>query len=138
MTARRVKRRAMAMLAAVAMVGIAAAAVIALSASLTADAQRTRRTAHDSQVRQLLLAGAASVADHAAGWAEAPQASGWEVALPQPLIGQGTLRIINASQEGRTAYRVEAAFDGRHGSTDLCLERRDGHWRGPPPQRAPP
>ena len=129
MIARRTKPRAMAMLAAVALVGIAAAAVVALSASLTADAQRTRRTAQDAQLRQLLLAGAASVADRAAQWPEAPDAKGWEVALPQPLIGRGTIRILDASQEGRTTYRVEATFDGRHASTDLRLERRGGSWQ---------
>jgi type II secretory pathway pseudopilin PulG len=129
MITRRTNRRAMAMLAAVAMVGIAAAAVVALGASLTADARRTRLAAHDAQVRQLLLAGVASVADHAAGWKEAPDAAGWDVASPQPLGDQGKVKVTNATQDGRTVYRVEATFDGRHGSTDLHLERKNSHWQ---------
>src|SRR5205809_844107 len=78
-------RRGIATLFALALVGIAGAAVTLLLASLSADYRRTRQAGADAQVRELLVVGAASLTERAGRWDAAPGEEQWQVPLPPEL-----------------------------------------------------
>lgn len=114
----------MATLTAMAMVGLMAAAMLAMVQVLKVEAESVRTVSTEAQLRQLLQIGARAarplVPDNTS--AGAPPARTWNVALPPELENRGGMIALRA-QPGRTKFehfvRVTVRLDGRDAKQTL-------------------
>ncbi len=122
----RTHRSGMATLTAMAMIGLMAAAMLAMVQGLKVEAETVRTASTDAQLRQLLQIGARSarplVPDNAANGNRPLAARNWNVALPPDLENRGGMISLRA-QPGRTKFehfvRVEVRLDGRDAKQTL-------------------
>ena len=120
----RARNRGMATLTAMTMVGLMAAAMLAMVQVLKVEAETVRTASTDTQLRQLLQIGARAarplVPDNAAP-GQLP-ARTWNVALPPELENRGGMISLRA-QPGRTQFehfvRVTVRLDGRDAQQTL-------------------
>jgi hypothetical protein len=118
------KQGGFATLMALMLLGVVAAAMMALLGLLSIDARTTARDAETTQLRQLLLAGAADARQKLAGPDEPPDR--WTVATPQELACQVQVEMTTA---GDARKAVVTARGGSHFlSQTLHFRRAGGHW----------
>src|SRR5437867_2103988 len=87
------RHRGVTMIIAVTLLALTSAAAVAVSALVLSDVKRTLREADESQVRQLLIAGAADAAARLQQSGELPKE--WSVKLPDELTARGaSLKLI--------------------------------------------
>ena len=134
------RRRAFATVTAVALIGLTAMAVVAITTELITDARRTRSAEIDTQLRQLLLAGADEAGRNLGTWDSAPADGGKpgrEVAIPLPgtLASDGSLKLTmtgsgpTAADEPQSLeIRVDATWCGRRAAETLRYRRANGAW----------
>lgn len=119
------KDRGFATLIALLMLGVVAAAIVALLALLSIDARTTARDAEEAQLRQLLVAGAADVKEKLSG-GEAARTN-WTVATPQDLAAQVHIEM---SGDGDARQAVITARRGaRTMSQTLRFHRDQDRWQ---------
>ena len=125
------RRRGFVTIIALFMVGLVAAALVTLAAAGASDARRTRSAAVTAQLRQLLLAGGADAAAHAAAWPPVVPAASWATPLPADLTAQTYTVTSDVRPDGDAAVdvTVTAAGQGRRAVQHLRWNRRNGSWR---------
>jgi hypothetical protein len=119
------KNRGFATLIALLMLGIVAAAIVALLALLSIDARATARDAEEAQLRQLLVVGAADAKQKLDGG----EATGtnWTVAVPQDLASDVHVEM---SGDGDARQAVIVARRGaRTMSQTIRFHRASGRWQ---------
>ena len=128
--ARSSRSRGFATLMAIILIGMVGVALAVMSALFAHEAKRTRQTRGEAQLRQMLLAGAASVDERLSSWqAEVPEQK-WAVALPKGLADDGAAVSVQVSQQGLTLkVAIEGQLEGRNGQQTLTVVRADGRWR---------
>jgi hypothetical protein len=132
------RRRGFATVTAIALIGLTAMAVVAITTELITDARRTQNAEIETQLRQLLLAGADEAARDLDAWAAAPAdgKSGKEVRIPLPstLAADGSLKLTrspaNAPKADRQTLeiRIDATWCGRRAAETLRYRRAGGGW----------
>ena len=132
------RRRAFATVTAIALIGLTAMAVVAITTELITDARRTQSAEIETQLRQLLLAGADEAARNVDAWAAVPAdgKSGKEMPIPLPstLASDGTLKLIRpAAGAGQSdpqtlEIRIDATWCGRRAAETLRYRRAAGVW----------
>jgi hypothetical protein len=116
------------------MVGIAGAAVTALTVSINNDYRRTRLEADEAQARQLLLAGMFSVGDKPQVLDAPPPARGWELALPAEMtpfangVKRLSIRIMPSEDPSSRAMKIDAAFGRRRMTQQVVLQKHANGW----------
>jgi hypothetical protein len=127
----RQRRRGFATIVALFLVGLVTAAIAVGIAGLSADGRRTRASAVDAELRQLLLAAASDAAARSAAWPADGPAGAWSVSLPpDPALAGFTLGIrVEARSAERATLTVVASGEGRRQQQRLVWTARDGHWR---------
>jgi hypothetical protein len=108
---------------------IVVAAAADLSMAVAADWQRTRTTATDAQLRQLLLAGCQAARQRLADGDVAGQ--GFAVQLPTDLAADGAvLTVAPASTNGSSdaTITVNARYSGHRSSEQLRFHHGDAGW----------
>jgi hypothetical protein len=125
---RRAHRGFIATILAITLVGLTAAAFAAIAVMTRTDVRRTNSEYVGSQLRQLLLIGAAD----AAARDDLMTPSKSSVALPSELVGDGgsvTVEIaVNPIGSGATA-RVVATFRGNTAEQSVKFSRVGERWR---------
>lgn len=112
----------MASIIAVVMIGLVAIALVTLGAAFSSQLKRTRAAAADTQLRQLLTAGAAIATQSAA--------DDQDVALPKELADDGASLHVSIRRDGeRATAEINAKLRERSMNQTLHLERRDGTWK---------
>lgn len=112
------------------LLGLVAAALAVSAAAATADLRRTRAAAAGAQLRQLLSAGGADVAAHAARWPAAAPADDWSVPLPPALSDDGYAVAVHVTVNGATAHAdVIATGAGRRLGQRITFVDTSGRWR---------
>jgi hypothetical protein len=119
------------------LIGLVVTSLVVVTAAVAADVRRTRQLETDTQLRQLLLAGAADAAAHAKTWGDAPTARSWTLALPEALTERGyrvQLSVLearglatNAIEVRVEAYRLTTRKDNL--LRFLRTDRTDGVWK---------
>jgi hypothetical protein len=126
----RQRRRGLATVTAIALLGLVAVAMLAVSAAVVGDARRTRYEAADAQVRQLLLAAAADAAERAAAWPADVADDSWQLALPATLAQSGGASVkLSLAHAGETLeVRVDAHYLTHRGGQTLRFRRSAERW----------
>jgi hypothetical protein len=123
------RRRGMATVTAIALLGLAAVAMLAVSAAVAGDARRTRYATADAQLRQLLLAAAADAADRSDSWPADVSAESWQLAIPPTLAQNGASANLSVARAGDgVEVRVEAHYLKRRGGQTLRFRRTGERW----------
>ncbi len=123
------RRRGFASFTAVVLIGTSAIALTAVAGVTIRQAQRTRDAAADAQLRQLLLAGLAHLAE------VSPDDQGffdeYTPALPDRFAGDDATLLIRAGQDGPSLVTatVTAECRGRTASQTLAYHPDAGAWR---------
>ena len=96
----------------------------ALGSWIGMDARRTREAAAETQLRQLLLAGAAAAGEETAA------AGATIVPLPSNLTHDAASLTIDIAMplEGERTATIDASFAARHARQVVRFARRDGGW----------
>lgn len=131
MTVRTCRRAGFAALTAIIMIGLVGVAMTALGSLLAHQVRRTQIHSDDSQLRQLLLAGAASVSDRAVTWSGTVPKQQWKLSLPEALADDAaevTVRISRLEEDRSLIARVEAAYAGRSMHQTLVLRHISARW----------
>lgn len=124
------RRRGIAAVTAIVLLGLVAVALLAVSTAVVADGRRTRAATADAQLRQLLIAAAADAAARSRSWPDRVEPQDWSVALPPALSGDGTSVKVSAAPSGEgVAVRVEAQHLGRRAGQTLQFRRAGGRWQ---------
>jgi len=132
------RRRGFATVTAIALIGLTAMAVVAITTELITDARRTQNAEIETQLRQLLLAGADEAGRNLEAWAAAPAEGkpGKELpmTLPSTLASDGALKLTlhqpgSAAGDSQTIeVRVDATWCGRRAAETLRYRRAGGAW----------
>jgi hypothetical protein len=122
--------RGFAMLFAIALLGLVATAITVLTKQVGYEMRRTTLAGDDAQLRQLLLAGAQNMREHASGWNDSPEPESWSVELPASLIKRDASLSIECSpgKSGEFNAEVTVGFDGRQAIQTLHLRRSAQGW----------
>ena len=131
MTSHRIgSTRGFATLMAIILIGMVAVALTVMTALFTQQARRTRIVRTDAQLRQLLLAGGASVEERSLTWQADVAEQQWSVALPANPISDGAALSIHLAPTDRGAEAtVEAKLGGRTARQTLSLTRTESKWQ---------
>ncbi len=116
--------RAFATATALTLLAFVAVLLAAMGSAIGIEARRTREAAAQTQLRQLLLAGAAAASD------ESAPIGTTNVPLPSILNDDAprlTIEIAMPSERLRTAM-IETSFATRHARQLAQFSRRDGRW----------
>jgi hypothetical protein len=117
-------RRGFATTIALLMLGVVAAAIVALTALLSMDAKSTTREAEAAQLRQLLVVGAADVKAKINRGNELPEQ--WTIDAPRELGGQVHIEL---KRSGDAIQAVSAARTATcRGSQTIHLRRSGDRW----------
>jgi hypothetical protein len=122
------KRRGFALTTAILMIGFVAAATLAVTMLVSADARRTLGSAEEAQLRQLLTAGAL---DAQARLLTNPSASSWALALPTELSDVATVNVTLLAPSDDASVRdaqVRATLGARHFSQTIRFRQGTGKW----------
>ncbi|MDQ3440401.1 MAG: hypothetical protein M3478_08650 [Planctomycetota bacterium] len=117
-------QRGFATATALTLLAFVAVLLAAIGSWIGIDARRTREAATETQLRQLLLAGAVAAGEETAA------AGTTTVPLPANLTDDAasvTIDIAMPSQGERTAT-IDASFAARHARQVVRFARRDGGW----------
>ena len=123
--------RGFAMITAIIMLAVVSAALVVISRQFTFEATRTRLELDDTQLRQLLVAGAQDAAQRAGNWQSDPPAVTWDLQVPAALRGEGAAVSVNSAPTGKDSaeVHVDAKFHGRHQTQLLHFSLQDGRWQ---------
>ena len=125
----RKRRQGLATVTAIALLGLVAVSLLAVSAAVVGDARRTRYATADAQVRQLLLAAAADAAERSASWPADVAADSWELPVPASLAqGGGSVKLSLAHAGERLEVRADAHYLRRRGGQTLRFRRAAERW----------
>jgi hypothetical protein len=118
------------MILAIAMMALASAAIVVLTRQLGYEVTRTRLAVTDAQLRELLVAGGRDAAVRARGWGKEPNASDWQIDLPQPLKTQGATLTLRSRPVSPTMAEVQmdARIEDRRISQTLHFSHAGGDW----------
>src|SRR5687768_3150673 len=118
-------RRGLAALTAIMLIGLVGATLATVAVMFISQHKRTRAEAVETQIRQLLTAGAA-MAVH-----QLDQPGGEHaLALPAELAAEGAKLVIKTKPAGDSAsVDFEGSLRGRRMMQTLRFERRDGKWK---------
>jgi len=112
------------------LIATVAAALLAVATLFAADYQRTRATAVDAQLEQLVLAGGADACQRAQHAGDAWEAEAWTVALPAELAGDGARLTARGVREGNgMTVTIDARLGGRQLSQQMGLQWVSGGWQ---------
>ncbi len=117
--------RGLATATALTLLAFVAVLLTAMGSWIRIDARRTRDAAAQTQLRQLLLAGAVAAGD------ESNLIGATNVTLPPQLKDDAAnLKIeIVMPSEGERVATIEASVSGSHASQTVHFTRREGRWR---------
>jgi len=123
--------RGMAMVVAIIMLALLGIALAAMSRSFAHHAKRTRDGSRDAQLRQMLLAGADSLAEKSRDWPADVAEQNWSVQLPKPLANSGASLSVTLKQPAQSAIAatVIARLDDSTARQTLTLRRTGSKWR---------
>lgn len=123
-------RRGFAMIIAITMLALAGAAILVITRQFGAEITRTRLSATDAQLRQLLLAAAQDVRDRAREWPPAPAAAQWTIEPATALEQDGAVVSLRSLPLSPTAMQVQidARIGQRNGGQLLHLIRSPDGW----------
>lgn len=131
MSTRRVRARsAFAAATAITLLALVGVVIASLATSFALDAKRTAAGADDAQLRQLLLAGAASAVDRL-NHQQPTSPAEWDVPLPSSLVDrQASLNAsLSLAAEGDSATAiVNATFSGKTARQTLTFKRSAERW----------
>ena len=120
------RHRGITMIIAVTLLALTSAAAVAVSALVLSDVRRTQRETDESQLRQLLIAGAADAAARLQQAGEPPKE--WSVKLPEELTARGASLKLTAITAG--SFAVVAQYGGHLREQRLVYQRdAGGRWR---------
>jgi hypothetical protein len=125
-------RRGFAVIVALVLVALVGAAALAVTSILAADARRTWIGEEDARLRQILLAGAATMKERAIRWPATPEAADFAIALPGELgeaNGSLRVRVEPAGAESTIDVEISARLNHRLMRQSLAFRRIDGRWR---------
>jgi hypothetical protein len=124
-------RKGIAVILAVAMLGLVSVALLSITHALAYDFTRTRLTTQDAQLRQLLLAGAQEAVAAAKGWNADSLPSKWSMHLPASLVeqGAGVSFELEAIEGGQRKVIVTARLGTREQMQSITFRRTDEGWR---------
>ena len=115
------RRTGFASILAIVSIGLVAAALTALSMWFASDSRRTASAKAEAQIRQLLLAGASDLSDHARRWGIAPPTQGWSIRLPDDLVHDGAQLAIQIRPDSASSAYIDLSDSGagRSGKQEL-------------------
>ena len=120
------RHRGVTMIIAVTLLALTSAAAVAVGGLVLTDLKRTQRESDESQLRQLLLAGAADVSARLQQPGEPPKE--WPVKLPDELTARGA--SLNVTAAGSGVFSVRAKCAGQIREQRLTYKRETaGNWR---------
>ncbi len=124
------RRRGIAIMTCLIMIGFIGIAVAAMAAHLSADAGRTRTADEDAQARQLLTFAAVDLQQRLPRAADDSIEEPVEFALPRALTGNGTKVAATrlAVQADRLEYRITATIETRGWSQVVVYQKTDNNW----------
>jgi hypothetical protein len=120
---------------AIILIGLLGVTLAAMSAFFAQQMNRTQQTRRDAQLRQMLLAGAATVDSRRSTWPAEVAEQNWTIPLPSTLAEEGaTLSVhitpLPASTPSPTLHAtIEGKLNTHTSRQILTLTRTDAQWR---------
>jgi len=117
-------------LIAIVLLAVVSGALVVLARRVSYEVSRTRTTAEDAQLRQLLMAGARRAVAKSAVWGNSPVAATWQMHLPEPLASAGASVSLDLAPtpEGTVKVRIEARVEPRQALQTLDFKHVNGMW----------
>jgi hypothetical protein len=121
------------LLIALAMFSVVSVAILALALSMSADGRRTFDRARQSQLDQLLLAGASHAVEHLKQTTPRPGDT-WQIDLPQSLSDESASlqSTVDASSDpgaGQVVLHIQARIDNRSAEQIVKMVKGANGWR---------
>ena len=124
-------RSGFATILAITLVGLVAAALAAMGVLAKADFRRTADIRGQAQMTQLLLVGAADVAEQSKQWGTGRLPHDWSVGLPGELSADGAILSIQLRSEPdhSASAHIRAAIGTHVTQQELRFHRTNGGWQ---------
>ncbi len=123
-------RSAFASIMVVAILPIVGTAMLAIAMLTSSDARRTSSNEQDTQLRQLLLAGSATVLERSSRWQDLPAAETFTVALPTTIVERQALLDVTIKIDGNDVIaNIQAAYQNRSANQRVRLQKQNGEWQ---------
>jgi hypothetical protein len=124
-------RSGFATILAITLVGLVAAALASMGVLAKADFRRTANVRGQAQLTQLLLVGAADVAERSKQWGTNSLPQDWSVGLPAELSADGAKLLVQLRSESdhSASAHIRAAIGDHTAQQELRFRRTDGIWQ---------
>jgi hypothetical protein len=124
-------RSGFATIVAITLVGLVAAALASMGVLAKADFRRAANVRGQAQLTQLLLVGAADVAERSKQWGIGNLPQDWSVGLPGELSADGAKLLIQLRSESdhSASAHIRAAIGGHTAQQELHFRQTDGVWQ---------
>jgi type II secretory pathway component PulK len=124
-------RSGFATIVAITLIGLVAAALANMGVVAKADFRRTANVRGHAQLTQLLLVGAADVAERSQQWGTGSLPQDWSVGLPGELSADGATLLIKLRSESdhSASAHIRAAIGDHTAQQELHLRQTDGVWQ---------
>jgi hypothetical protein len=118
------------MIFAILSIGLVTTTLATLSILFAGERRLTISNSADAQIRQLLIAGAADVSDHAKQWGSSGPKEKWSIPLPGDLTRSGAelAAEIATAPDSRTVVELTAKAANHQGHQQLEFRRVADHW----------